>query len=155
MDIVTKFNIGDEAFFLMSVDSEIDVKLFKVKVTKIDISMDESDDEPIINYTVAGYSGNIVLGNDTLFRNHKEVIEYLFKDTNMRTYLNKNHKFKKKKEIPFPLDNDLIDSLIRNDENLSSYTAHAMDTMRRLLELPGAQAPSTPEHYDEDPNSIL
>lgn len=105
MDIKTKFDIGDSALFLMSINNNsLDVKLMKGIIKRIDIIVDYGDLTLTYELKVEGQVGNpFTVGEEILCHNDKEIIEYIFKNKNLRQYLNKNHQEKintdKDKEI--------------------------------------------------------
>ena len=115
MDIKTKFKIGDIVLFLMAEGGALNVKLFKGIIREININVSNGGDnvnirkiyyDVSINHTVTNNS--ITVDEKFLCSNDRNVIDYIFRNENLRQYLNKNNKEKIKDEDDMKtLDNDL------------------------------------------------
>ena len=97
MNIQTKFDVGDSCMFLQANENSTDIRV--VEATVIKISFITTINGPELIYTVEDDRRNeMVLYEETLCTNHQEIIQHLFKNENVRTFINKNHKINKKKE---------------------------------------------------------
>jgi len=102
MDISTKFDVGDTVLFMMAEKNNlVDIKIVEATVQSIDISIESGGGGHIITYEVKDSRNTMELPEKYLCRNHKELVEYIFRSKNVRTFTSKDHKISKSKD---PMD---------------------------------------------------
>ena len=92
MDIKTKFSVGDACLFLMAHKNDLtNVEIIEATIHVIDIKC--TDDGHRLTYIVKDNKGSeIEMSEDKLSSSHKELIEYIFRAKNVRTFTSKKHK---------------------------------------------------------------
>jgi len=98
MDIKTKFDVGNTCLFLMADKKDTtNVRVVEGVVSLINVRSDKYGTTWI--YTVKDDTGNeLDLEEEILCKNHQEIVKYLFRNENLRTFINKDHKISKRKD---------------------------------------------------------
>jgi len=92
MDIKTKFSVGDACLFLMAHKDDLtNVEIIEATVHVIDIRC--TDEGHKLTYIIKDSKGlEMKMSEDKLSSSHKELIEYIFRAKNVRTFTSKKHK---------------------------------------------------------------